>query len=241
LLFPKGRIESGKGVKNLNEKKLVGEKAVEFIKDGMVVGLGTGSTVYYTILKLGQLVKEGLSIQGIPTSIQTAELATKLGIPLASFQEIEQIDVAIDGADEVDSNLDLIKGGGGALLREKIIAKAAGKFIVVATPVKMSKKLGSFPLPVEAVPFGAEWTAKHLQELRGEPSLRQINGKPYQTDSGNYIFDCVFPNLTQIHELEVSLNKIPGVVENGLFIGMADLVISLDEKSQPIFLRRGGK
>ena len=241
LLFPKGRIERGKGVKNLNEKKLVGEKAVEFIKDGMVVGLGTGSTVYYTIMKLGQLVKEGLSIQGIPTSVQTEELAKKLGIPLASFKEIEQIDVAIDGADEVDSNLDLIKGGGGALLREKIIAKAAKKFIVVATPSKMVEKLGAFPLPVEVVPFGAEWTAKHLQELRGEPTLRQINGKPYQTDNGNYIFDCVFPNITQIHKLEESLNKIPGVIENGLFIGMADLVISLDGKSQPIFLRRGGK
>ena len=225
----------------MNEKQLVGEKAVEFIKDGMVVGLGTGSTVYYTIMKLGQLVKEGLSIQGIPTSIQTEELAKKLGIPLASFKEIEQIDVAIDGADEVDSNLDLIKGGGGALLREKIIAKAAKKFIVVATPSKMVEKLGAFPLPVEVVPFGAEWTAKHLQELRGEPTLRQINGKPYQTDNGNYIFDCVFPNITQIHELDESLNKIPGVIENGLFIGMADLVISLDGKSQPIFLRRGGK
>ena len=109
----------------MNEKKLVGEKAADFVKDGMVVGLGTGSTVYYTILKLGQLVKEGLSIQGIPTSIQTAELAKKLEIPLVSFQEIEQIDVAIDGADEVDFHFNLIKGGGGALLREKIIAKAA--------------------------------------------------------------------------------------------------------------------
>src|SRR3954469_20725081 len=217
-----------RGGRDLNEKKIVGEKAADFVKDGMVVGLGTGSTVYYTILKLGQLVKEGLSIQGIPTSIQTAELATKLGISLASFQEIGEIDVAIDGADEVDSNLDLIKGGGGALLREKIIAKAAKRFIVVATPSKMVEKLGAFPLPVEVVPFGAEWTAKQLQELRGEPSLRQINGKPYRTDNGNYIFDCVFPNLTQIHELDDSLNKIPGVIENGLFIGMADLVISLD-------------
>ena len=141
LLFPNVRIECGKGVKNLNEKLLVGEKAVEFIKDGMVVGLGTGSTVYYTIMKLGQLVKEGLSIQGIPTSIQTEELAKKLEIPLASYKEIEKIDVAIDGADEVDSNLDLIKGGGGALLREKIIAKAAKKFIVVATPSKMVGKI----------------------------------------------------------------------------------------------------
>ena len=105
----------------------------------------------------------------------------------------------------------------------------------------MAEKLGSFPLPVEVVPFGAEWTAKHLKELGGKPSLRQMNGKPYLTDNGNYIFDCVFPNLTQPHELEESLNKIPGVIENGLFIGMADLVISLDGKSQPIFLRKRRK
>ena len=239
LLFPNERIECGKGVKNLNEKRVVGEKAVEFIKDGMVVGLGTGSTVYYTIIKLGQLVKEGLSIQGIPTSIQTAELATKLGIPLASFQEIGEIDVAIDGADEVDSNLDLIKGGGGALLREKIIAKAARRFIVVATPSKMVKKLGSFPLPVEVVPFGAKWTEKHLKELGLEPSLRQSNGTPYQTDNGNYIFDCVFSEISKPHELEAKLNTIPGVVENGLFIGMTDLVISLDRNNQPVFIKRG--
>src|SRR3954468_7261072 len=176
LLFPNERIESGKGVKKLNEKQLVGENAVEFIKDGMVVGLGTGSTVYYTIMKIGQLVKEGLSIQGIPTSIQTAELATKLGISLASFQEIGEIDVAIDGADEVDSNLDLIKGGGGALLREKIIAKAAKQFIVVATPSKMVEKLGVQRLPVEVVPFGAELTEKHLRELGGNPVLRIVDG-----------------------------------------------------------------
>ena len=230
-----------RGGRDLNEKKLVGEKAADFVKDGMVVGLGTGSTVYYTMLKLGQLVKEGLSIQGIPTSIRTAELAKSLGIPLANFQEIEQIDIAIDGADEVDFHFNLIKGGGGALLREKIIAKAAQEFIVVATPAKLSEKLGSFPLPVEVVPFGVEWTAKHLEELRGKPSLRQINGKPYRTDNGNYILDCIFPNLSQPCELEISLNKIPGVVENGLFIGMADLVISLDGKNQPIFLKRGGK
>jgi ribose 5-phosphate isomerase A len=230
-----------RGGRDLNGKKIVGEKAADFVKDGMVVGLGTGSTVYYTILKLGQLVKEGLSIQGIPTSIQTAKLAKKWGIPLVSSQDVEQIDVAIDGADEVDSHFNLIKGGGGALLREKIIAKSAQAFIVVVTPDKWSQNLGSFPLPVEVVPFGAEWTAKHLEELRGEPSLRQINGKPYRTDNGNYIFDCVFPNVTQPCELDLSLNKIPGVIENGLFIGMADLIISLDENNQPIFLKRGGK
>jgi ribose 5-phosphate isomerase A len=197
----------------------------------MVVGLGTGSTVYYTILKLGQLVKDGLSIQGIPTSIQTEELANKLKIPLASSKDIEQIDVAIDGADEVDSNLNLIKGGGGSLLREKIIVRAAKKFIVVATPSKLSKKLGSFPLPVEVVPFAIEMTAKHIKELGGEPILRQKNGTPFRTDNGNYIFDCFFTDLSQPQELETSLNLIPAIVENGLFNGMTDLVISLDEKN----------
>ncbi|WP_043930330.1 ribose-5-phosphate isomerase RpiA [Bacillus sp. EB01] len=224
----------------MNEKKIVGEKAADFIKDGMVVGLGTGSTVYYTILKLGQLVKEGLSIKGIPTSIQTAELAKKLQIPLVSFQEIEQIDVSIDGADEVDSHLNLIKGGGGALLREKIIAKAAQQFIVVADSSKLVNGLGVFPLPVEVVPLGVKLTENHIKELGGKPRLRQLDGNPYRTDNGNYIFDCIFPKITQPLELEISLNKIPGVVENGLFIGMADLVVSLDEKNQPIYLNRGG-
>ena len=225
----------------MNQKKIVGEKAADFVEDGMVIGLGTGSTVYYTILKLGQLVKEGLSIKGIPTSTRTAELAKKLEIPLASFKEIEQIDLAIDGADEVDAHLNLIKGGGGALLREKIIAKAAQQFIVVAAPSKMVKTIGSFPLPVEVVPFGAQLTETHIKEMGGKPKLRQLNGAPYLTDNGNYIFDCFFPNLSQPQELEISLNNIPGVVENGLFIGMADLVVSLDENNNPIILNRGGK
>ena len=224
-------------MKNLNEKKLVGEKAAEFIKDGMVVGLGTGSTVYYTIIKLGQLVKEGLTIQGIPTSVRTEELAKKVGIPLVSFKEIGQIDVAIDGADEVDFNLDLIKGGGGALLREKIIAKAAKQFIVVATPNKMVKKLGGFQLPVEVVPFGAELTEKHISELGIDPILRQFEGNPYKTDNGNYIFDCDISSILQPKELEEKLNMIPGVVENGLFINMSDIVISLDHEKNVVLIR----
>ena len=207
---------------------------------GWLLVLVLGQPYIIRLLKLGQLVKEGLSIRGIPTSLQTAELAKKLEIPLASFEEIDHIDLSIDGADEVDSHLNLIKGGGGALLREKIIAKAAQQFIVVADPSKKVKTLGSFPLPVEVVPFGAKLTKNHIKELGGNPRLRQLNGAPYQTDNGNYIFDCTFPNFTQPQELELSLNKIPGVVENGLFIGMADLVVSLDEKNNPIFLNRGG-
>ncbi len=227
-----------KGEIDVNEKKVVGEKAAEFIKDGMVVGLGTGSTVYYTIIKLGQLVKEGLSIQGIPTSVQTEELAKKVGIPLGHFKEIGQIDVAIDGADEVDANLDLIKGGGGALLREKIIAKAAKTFIVVATPSKMVETLGAFRLPVEVVPFGAELTEKHIRELGCDPYLRQLEGTPYKTDNGNYIIDCVFSEISEAKRLEEKLNMLPGVVENGLFVGMSDIVISLDQNKDVMLIKR---
>jgi ribose 5-phosphate isomerase A len=213
----------------LNEKKEVGEKAVDYVKEGMVVGLGTGSTVFYTILKLGKLVEQGLSIKGVPTSKQTEKLAIKVGIPLISFNETEQIHVAIDGADEVNPDLDLIKGGGGALLREKIIANAAKTFIVVADPHKFVHKLGSFPLPVEVVPFGFEMTRKYIQELGCSPKLRQKNGIPFRTDNGNYIFDCSFPEITHPRDLERDLNRIPGVVDNGLFIRMADIVVTLNK------------
>lgn len=210
------------------EKKIVGEKAVEFVKDGMTVGLGTGSTVYYTIIKLGQLMKEGLSIKGIPTSIQTEKLANDCGIPLANIKEIDHIDVAIDGADEVDSQLNLIKGGGGALLREKIIARAAKKFIVVADPAKIVNYLGAFPLPIEVVPFGVEMTIKQIRLLGAETKIRYSNGTPYTSDNGNYVIDAKFANILDPIILEQKLNLIPGVVENGLFNQMADAVITLN-------------
>jgi ribose 5-phosphate isomerase A len=219
-----------KGDNALIEKKEVGEKAVEFIKDGMIVGLGTGSTVYYFISKLGELVQQGLSVKGVPTSNQTEELAIKLGIPLVSFSGIEQIDVAIDGADEVNPDLNLIKGGGGALLREKIIAKAAKTFIVVADSHKNVDTLGTFPLPIEVVPFGCEMTMKYIRELGGNPTLRQRGGIPFLTDNGNYIIDSSFQEINQPEELEKNLNLLPGVVDNGLFVGMADTVITIVDK-----------
>lgn len=222
----------------MNEKLILGEKAVDFIRDGMVVGLGTGSTVFYTLNKLGQLVKQGLRIKGIPTSSQTEELAKKWGIPLSNFEEIEQIDIAIDGADEVNPELDLIKGGGGALLREKIIAKAAKTFIVVADSSKLVEKLGTFHLPVEVVPFGAEMTKKHIHRLGGHPNLRQIKGMPYKTDNGNYIFDCVFSDILYPETLEQELNMLPGVVENGLFVRMAHTVITLDKENNVVIKER---
>lgn len=221
----------------MNEKKEVGEKAVEYVKDGMVVGLGTGSTVFYTITKLSQLVQQGLSIKGVPTSEQTKQLAIQLGIPLVSFNEIEQIDVAIDGADEVDSELNLIKGGGGALLREKIIAAAAKTFIVVADSDKNVDTLGTFPLPIEVVPFGYEMTAKHIRKLGGSPKLRKKDETPYRTDNGNYIIDSSFQEITQSRELEKNLNLIPGVVDNGLFVDMADIVITIKDKKLSTIVR----
>jgi ribose 5-phosphate isomerase A len=223
----------------LNEKKEVGEKAVDFVKEGMVVGLGTGTTVFYTISKLGKLVQQGLDIKGIPTSKQTEKLALDVGIPLISFNEIDHIDLAIDGADEVNRDLDLIKGGGGALLREKIIAKAAKTFIVVADPQKVVNKLGSFPLPVEVVAFGFEKTMKQISELGGSPKLRKYNGIPFITDNGNYIIDCSFSEIKFPEDLEKDINMIPGVVDNGLFIGMAHTVITLDGDKKITINERG--
>ena len=180
----------------MNEKKEVGEKAVDFVREGMVVGLGTGTTVFYTISKLGKLVQQGFSIKGIPSSKQTEKLALELGIPLVSFNEIDHIDLAIDGADEVNCDLDLIKGGGGALLREKIIAAAAKTFIVVADSDKNVETLGNFPLPIEVVPYGYEMTVKHIRELGGSLKLRQKDGTHFLTDNGNYIIDSSFQEIT---------------------------------------------
>ncbi|PEJ57775.1 ribose 5-phosphate isomerase A [Bacillus sp. AFS002410] len=222
----------------MKDKQIVGEKAVEYVKDGMIVGLGTGSTVFYTIKKLGQLVKDGLNIKGIATSVQTEKLAKEVGIQLTSFSEIEQIDIAIDGADEINPDLELIKGGGGALLREKIIAKAAKTFLVVADPNKMVVKLGKFRLPVEVIPFGMEMTMKQIRAIGLCPEIRLNGTTPFITDNGNYIFDCNIPNNVQSEIIERELNLIPGVVENGLFVGMTDLVITLDKDKNVILLSK---
>ncbi|MFV9509946.1 ribose-5-phosphate isomerase RpiA [Tepidibacillus sp. LV47] len=209
----------------MNAKQLAGEKAMDYIKDGMIVGLGTGSTVYWTIQKLGQLVKQGLNIKGIPTSKRTEELAKELGIPLTDFASVDQIDVTIDGADEIDSELNLIKGGGGALLREKIVAAASTKLIIVADESKLGKQLGHFPLPIEVTPFGWENTMKKIAKFGCLPQLRLVDDKPYITDNGNYILDCKFEKIANPEQLNKELNTIPGVVENGLFPNMADIVL----------------
>lgn len=208
-------------------KKLAGEKAVDHIDDGMVLGLGTGSTVEYTLKKLGKLCREGLKIKGIPTSLHTKRIAQEEKIPLTTLEENPVIDVTIDGADEVDSELNLIKGGGGALTREKIIAYNSKKVIIVIDDSKIVKALGiDFPLPVEVVKFGWTSTKKSLEEFGCNIELRKVMGdEPFITDNSNYILDCEFERIENPEQTEMKINSIPGVVENGLFIGLVDEVI----------------
>jgi len=206
-------------------KKRAGEEAAKYVKDGMVVGLGTGSTVKYTIIKLGEMVKEGLDIIGIPTSLATEKLAREKGIKLGDLNDYDYIDLTIDGADEVDGNLNLIKGGGGALLREKMIAYASNYEIIVVDESKVKNYLGDFPLPVEIVKFGYKKTMKNLESLGCKPSLRLKNEIPYITDNGNYIVDCKFEKILQPEKIERKIDEIPGVVEIGLFINLANEVI----------------
>lgn len=224
-------------MKAMNEKAAVGEKAaVDYVKDGMVVGLGTGSTVYYTILKIGEMVRKGLKITGVATSVQTEKLAKEQGIPLLSLDEVKTIDVAIDGADEINHYFHAIKGGGGALLREKIIAKASKQFVVVADSKKVVQSLGEFPLPVEIVPFGASKTEGYIQSFGCQTALRMQGDSPYVTDNGNYIIDCRFGEIKDPEQLEKELNNITGVVENGLFVDMVKHVITIGEDKQAILL-----
>lgn len=209
----------------MNPKQLVGEKATEYIKDGMIVGLGTGSTAYFAIQKIGQLVKEGLKIKGVPTSKATEQLATELNIPLLPISEVSEIDVTIDGADEFDPNKQAIKGGGGALLREKIVASVSKFFIIIADESKQSEVLGSFPLPVEVTPFAWEVTQRQVDKFGCDSTLRMKDGKPFVTDNQNYILDCKFEKIENPADLAIQLNQIPGVVENGLFTNMAKLIV----------------
>ncbi len=208
-----------------NLKKMAGERAADRVKDGMIVGLGTGSTVKYTIYKIGEMVKNGLDIVGIPTSRSTEQLAKALGIPIARLEDYERVDLTIDGADEVDRDLNLIKGGGGALLREKMVAYYSNYEIIVVDERKLSNVLGSFPLPIEIVKFGYGKTMETLSKMGCEPSIRMNGTEKYVTDNGNYIVDCKFTKIDNPEELEIEINMVPGVVENGLFRNLANEVL----------------
>ncbi len=209
----------------MNVKKLAAEAAVELIKDGMTVGLGTGSTAHWAIAKLGERVNNGLKIKAIATSKESDALAKELNIPMVTFSDIGQIDITIDGADEVDPNLILIKGGGGALLREKIIATASEKLIVIVDESKLVRQLGGFALPIEVIPFGMESTRKFIEELGCKTKIRMTDKNDrFKTDNGNHIVDCTFGRIESPEKISQKLNQIPGVVENGLFIRLAHKV-----------------
>jgi ribose 5-phosphate isomerase A len=223
----------------MNAKQLAAEKAVSFLESGMTIGLGTGSTAYWAIEKIGEKVKkEGWKVKAIATSIRSEEQARTLGIPILDFSKIKSIDITIDGADEVDGQLQLIKGGGGALLREKIVATNSKQMIVVADESKWVKTLGRFPLPVEVVHFGWERTFEKLQLLGCEAKRRMNGTEPYLTDNGNYIVDCAFEEIEDPPALHESVNAITGVVDNGLFIQIASkLVLGFNNGEIRVFNR----
>jgi ribose 5-phosphate isomerase A len=209
----------------MNLKQQAGEKAVEFVKDGMTIGMGTGSTVYWTIRRLGELVREGLKIRIVPTSKQTENLAIEHHISLVTFADVRELDLTIDGADEINPALDLIKGGGGALMREKLVATASKQLIVVADQSKVVSHLGAFPLPVEVVPFGWETTIRRIENLKLSAALRIREGKVFITDNGNYVLDCHCGKIENPTNLHRELKLLTGVVETGLFTGMASIAV----------------
>jgi len=208
-------------------KRVAAAAAARELSNGMVIGLGSGTTAQFAVDAIGKRVKEGLRIIGIPTSEKTADQARALQIPLSTLAEYPRLDLAIDGADEVErATLNLIKGGGGNLLREKIVASATHNFIIVADRTKIVERLGAHPLPIEVVPFGWQSTQQRLAHLDAEPILRtNSDGSPYITDGGHYILDCAFGSIDSPGQLDTTLNSIVGVVEHGLFIGLASKVL----------------
>ena len=211
---------------NEAEKEGAGRAAAELVRNGDIVGLGTGSTAYFAVVALGERVQSGLKIVGIPTSVATADLARQLGIPLTTLDEHPQIDITIDGADEIDPKLNLIKGGGGALLREKVVASVTKKMVVVSDSTKVVPALGKFPLPVEIIPFARMVIEKKIASFGATTKLRiQPDGQPFVTDNGNQILDCNFGRIEDPPVLARELNGTPGVVEHGLFIGLAKLAL----------------
>lgn len=209
----------------MTKKLNAAKKAIEYIQDGMTVGLGTGSTVEIMIEELSKKIKSGLNIKCISTSNRTTNFANKFGIIIHEFDSVAKIDLTIDGADEVDPYLRGIKGGGGALLYEKIVAYNSEKNIWIVDDSKLVNKLGSFPLPIEVVPFAARKLLLRFEKMKLNPIVRKSGNKNFITDSGHFIIDCHIGEIDDPKELEKELKMIPGVVEVGLFIDITDLVI----------------
>lgn len=228
---------------NEREKQNAAAAALEFVEDGMTLGLGTGSTAAFFVEMLADEVADGLMIRGVPTSEQTRRLAESHGIPLLPVDQVDRIHLTVDGADEVDAVGNLIKGGGAALLREKIIANASDHMVVIADPSKQVERLGQFPLPVEVTPFGFTITAKKVFDAlcasgidKPRVELRTVNGRdPLVTDGGNHIVDCHCQRIPDAEATAARLSTVPGVVEHGLFIGMARTVIIGNEGGAAVF------
>lgn len=220
------------------EKQAAARRSLKYVRDGYVVGLGTGSTAYYAIRFLGEMVRSGLKILAIPTSVASRDLAVSAGIPLTTFEDCSEIDVTIDGADEISPALELIKGGGGALLREKIVASASRKIVIIADSTKQVPGLGKFPLPVEVVPFAEALLMKHIAKLDASVTLRKDpSGRPLITEEGHHILDCSFGLIPDPERLANDLKSMPGVVEHGLFLDLADVAL-IGKDSEVLELNR---
>jgi len=214
---------------NVEEKRAAGEAAAEMVRDGMVLGLGTGSTVAWTIKRIGEMVEEGMEVLGVPTSYQAQELAIAAGIPLTSLDQDPVLDLAIDGADQIAADLTTIKGGGAAHAREKVVASSATWFVIVADSTKRVDLL-SHPVPVEVLPFAARLAKRWIEELGGTPAIRQAKMKdgPVITDNGNFVIDADFGTIEDPGLLAAQLSEIPGVVEHGIFEIVDQLVVVID-------------
>lgn len=222
----------------MNQKKIAGEKAAEYIKDGMIVGLGTGSTARYLVDKVGEMVGNGLCIQAVPTSKATEQQARRLGIPLLDINEVEAIDLAIDGVDEIDRDFNATKGGGGALFREKIVADLAKEVIWIMDESKLVEHLGDYPLPVEILPYGCQVTVRKLEKLGYHPVMRNKDGELFVTDNGNYIVDLHLSAPVDVEEVRKNLSSIVGVLETGQFLKMcARIIVGTDDGAKVIEAR----
>lgn len=207
-------------------KRLAAERALDFITDGHIVGLGTGSTAAYAIKGLASRISVGLKVTAVATSLQSADMARELGIQVIDFNDVSAVDVTIDGADQIDHALDMIKGGGGALTREKLVALASRLEVIAVDDSKLVPALGEgFPVPVEVVPFGWRLAAARLAQLGCTTRLREKGGRPFVTDNGNWVVDTYFGPISDAAHLEKNIKLIPGIVENGLFVGLADIMV----------------